>query len=82
MVTFTKAHGKMTLKMVSGSFIYKMVKNMKVCLLMAKNMVREFTCGRMGIDIKGNLPLIRGMGLGCMFGVMGGFIKGSGRMIG
>lgn len=45
-------------------------------------MVKVYTHGRMVTVMRGRLFMIRDKGLGSTIGVMVGFIKGSGRVIG
>lgn len=77
----TKVHGKMMLKMDLENFIYKMGKSMKEDLLKVRNMEKVFTLGKMVIDMKGNLHMIKDKGLANIIGMMVDFTKENGKLI-
>lgn len=61
MEIFTKVNGKMILNKETVNFIFKMAKNTKECSSKDLNMVKESTHGKMVIDMKDNLNLIKEM---------------------
>jgi hypothetical protein len=76
-----RGHGKMTLRMGLVNYSCKMARSMRDSLLKDKNTEREFTCGRMEIDMKGSLHMTRGKGWENTTGVMEVSTRASGRQI-
>lgn len=79
MVTYMKEHGKTMLNKGLENCIYRMARNMKANFCKGISTDKAFIPGKMEIDMKETLCLIKEKDLGSIFGMKEDIIKGNGR---